>query len=208
MTSKKNLIELAVFFIAFPIFLAIPQISIKVKLISSTFPLGFIILKSISHRKVLFKKSKQLKPKNFWKNVGFRSLAVFLITFIYLKLTDPESLFIAIRTKPDLWIKMILVYTFASVILQEFIYRSLFFHEYGQLTNNPKKQHLLNAVIFAIAHLMFHNWLILLLTFAGGYIFANTYAKTKSLFWVCVEHAIYGSLLFTIGLGKQLGFPV
>lgn len=208
MTSKKHLIELIVFFIAFPIFLAIPQVSIQVKLISSLIPIGFIIFKSIQHKQILFKRRKQIKPTSFWKNVAYRSILIILITFIYLKFTDPSSLFIAVRTKPFLWIKMIFVYTFASVIPQEFIYRTFFFHQYEKLTQNSNKQYLLNAFIFSIAHLMFYNGLILLLTFAGGYIFSDTYAKTKSLFWVCLEHAIYGSLLFTMGLGKALGFPV
>lgn len=208
MISKKHLAELTVFFIIFPVFLAISEIPVQIKLFSSLIPLSFIILKSIIHREILFKKSTQLKPVNFWKNVGFRSLVIIFIAFTYLKITDPGSLFIAVRTKPDLWIKMILVYTFLSVIPQEFIYRSFFFHEYKGINSSPKKLYLYNAIIFSIAHLMFHNWLILLLTFAGGYIFADTYAKTKSLFWVCVEHTIYGSLLFTVGMGKSLGFPV
>ena len=55
---------------------------------------------------------------------------------------------------------------------------------------------------------MFHSLLILLFTFIGGYIFAYTYQKTKSWFWVCAEHAIYGSWLFTVGMGTMLGFPI
>jgi hypothetical protein len=44
------------------------------------------------------------------------------------------------------------------------------------------------------------------LTFFGGLLFAFTYSKTKSTFLVNIEHAIYGSGLFTLGMGVMLGF--
>jgi hypothetical protein len=42
----------------------------------------------------------------------------------------------------------------------------------------------------------------MILTFFGGYLFAYTYAKTRSLLLVSIEHALYGCLLYTIGLGR------
>ncbi|MGY6648989.1 CPBP family intramembrane glutamic endopeptidase [Wenyingzhuangia sp. IMCC45574] len=103
---------------------------------------------------------------------------------------------------------MMLVYTFLSVIPQEFIYRVFFFYRYRKLARKPELFYLWNALLFSIAHLMFHSWLVLVVTFIGGYIFAYTYSKTKSWFWVCVEHTLYGGWLFTVGLGKMLGFPI
>ena len=35
----------------------------------------------------------------------------------------------------------------------------------------------------------------------GGYIFASTYKKTKSLLIVSIEHALYGNTIFFLGLG-------
>lgn len=208
MITKKHLGELIVFFIAYPIFLGFPEIAVKYKLIISIIPLVFIVQKSIKHRKALFKKRKQVKPLKFWMKVGYRSLVIFSATLIYIKYTHPDLLFKSILTQPLLWLEMMLIYTFVSVIPQEFIYRVFFFYRYRKLTHSPQQFYLWNALLFSLAHLMFHSWLVLTVTFIGGYIFAYTYSKTKSWFWVSVEHTIYGGWLFTVGLGKMLGFPI
>jgi membrane protease YdiL (CAAX protease family) len=53
-------------------------------------------------------------------------------------------------------------------------------------------------------HIVFRNPLALLLTFAGGVLFAKTYSDTRSLLISMVEHTLYGNYIFTIGLGKYL----
>ena len=40
------------------------------------------------------------------------------------------------------------------------------------------------------------------LTLVGGLLFAYRYTKTGSLLTSCVEHALYGCFLFTVGLGR------
>ncbi|MCA9351767.1 CPBP family intramembrane metalloprotease, partial [Patescibacteria group bacterium] len=66
---------------------------------------------------------------------------------------------------------------------------------------------LVNAILFSLCHLIFRNSLVLVLTFVGGVFFAFTYLDTKSTVLVSIEHAIYGSWLFTVGMGAMLAFP-
>jgi CAAX protease family protein len=40
------------------------------------------------------------------------------------------------------------------------------------------------------------------MSFIGGLIFAYRFARTRSFFAVWLEHALYGDLIFTIGLGR------
>ena len=40
-----------------------------------------------------------------------------------------------------------------------------------------------------------------MLSFIAGLIFASTFAKTKSLALVTIEHSMYGLVLFAVGLG-------
>jgi membrane protease YdiL (CAAX protease family) len=40
------------------------------------------------------------------------------------------------------------------------------------------------------------------MTLVGGLLFAHTYWKTRSLLVSAIEHALYGCLLYTIGLGR------
>jgi membrane protease YdiL (CAAX protease family) len=61
--------------------------------------------------------------------------------------------------------------------------------------------------VFSLGHIFFKNALVMVLTFLGGILFALTFNKTKSTLLVSIEHAIYGSWLFTVGMGSMLGFP-
>ena len=36
----------------------------------------------------------------------------------------------------------------------------------------------------------------------GGWLFADTYSRTRSLWLASAEHALYGCLVFTVGLGR------
>jgi membrane protease YdiL (CAAX protease family) len=51
-------------------------------------------------------------------------------------------------------------------------------------------------------HIIFGNWLAIALCLIGGFLFSFTYRNTGSLLLTCVDHALFGNFLFTIGLGK------
>ncbi len=61
---------------------------------------------------------------------------------------------------------------------------------------------IMSAVLFSLAHLVFNNWQALVLTAIGGLMLAYTYHRSKSVICVSFEHAIWGNLSFTIGLGE------
>jgi hypothetical protein len=60
---------------------------------------------------------------------------------------------------------------------------------------------IMSSLIFCFAHIFAVNWVAPLLGIFGGFLFATTYSKTKSLLLVSFEHALYGNALFFIGLG-------
>jgi membrane protease YdiL (CAAX protease family) len=49
---------------------------------------------------------------------------------------------------------------------------------------------------------------VLCITIIGGVIFAITFLRTRSLLLTSIEHALYGSWLFTAGMGEMLAFPM
>ena len=59
----------------------------------------------------------------------------------------------------------------------------------------------MSAIIFCFSHIFALNFIAPLLSIFGGYFFASTYKKTKSLMIVSLEHALYGNTLFYLGLG-------
>ncbi|MCL4740666.1 MAG: CPBP family intramembrane metalloprotease [Phycisphaerales bacterium] len=116
---------------------------------------------------------------------------------------DAESLFSLPRRRPELWATIMLLYPLVSVYPQEVIFRVFFFHRYAALFPRPSTMVAASALAFGLVHVVFHNWIAVAMTLAGGLLFAATYARTRSALAVSVEHALYGCLIFTIGLGEH-----
>ncbi|WP_238527994.1 CPBP family glutamic-type intramembrane protease [Aquimarina agarivorans] len=126
---------------------------------------------------------------------------------ILIKLYDKSLLFQVVKQKPGLWVTILFVYTFFSVFPQEVVYRKFFYERYQPLFDNKRFFFLLNVSCFMLCHLFLKSILVLIITFLGGCFFAYTYEKEKSITWVSLEHALYGNLVFTLGLGEMLAFP-
>lgn len=111
------------------------------------------------------------------------------------------SLFLSLpRQRPLLWALIMLLYPLLSVWPQEIIFRRFLFHRYeavfGRWTIAA------SALAFGYAHIIFLNPIAVLLTLAGGWLFARDYAQSRSLLMACLEHSLFGCLVFTIGLGS------
>lgn len=117
-------------------------------------------------------------------------------------LLRPDLLFNFVRARPVFWAIVMILYPILSAIPQELIFRSFFFARYRGLLGSETAVIAASAIAFALAHLIFQNWVAPLLTLAGGVLFARTYAATRSLALVSLEHALYGCMIFTLGLGR------
>jgi len=144
---------------------------------------------------------------DFWKMLIVRILVVFIAAYALMYFYKPDTIFVIFEDL-KLFILIVLIYSLLSVTVQEFAYRTFFFHRYRELFNNNTIFLITNAFLFGLAHIMFENVVVLLMTFVGGLFFAYTYDKTKSLLVVSIEHAIYGLWLFALGIGDLLAFPM
>lgn len=106
------------------------------------------------------------------------------------------------RHHPLFWLVLVTLYPLVSVVPQEVIYRVYFFHRFRCLFSSPTTACLVCAGLFGLHHWVFHNPVAVVLSLAGGLKFAQTYIRTKSLGLVCLEHALYGGMVFTVGLGQ------
>lgn len=204
-TEKKLQLEFILIFILFPILLSL-KIIIWIKGLLSV--IGFLyIVRVLLANKYTFFKTNTSQVKGVLKKVAFLFLCLIIITISYLYFTEPDKLFIVLLKNPKLWLGILAGYSILSVIPQEIIYRSFYFERYQKLFSNKNTLLLSNAAVFSLGHLFFQNPLVLAITFVGGFIFAYTYYKTKSLLLVTIEHIIYGCWLFTVGMGDMLGFP-
>lgn len=105
------------------------------------------------------------------------------------------------RQQPGAWLLLLLLYPLLSAYPQELIYRAFFFRRYRRLFPGRQLRVGVSAAAFALLHIVYQSWLAVGLTFVGGWFFAQTYARTRSLRLVWLEHSVYGLLLFTLGLG-------
>jgi membrane protease YdiL (CAAX protease family) len=95
-----------------------------------------------------------------------------------------------------------LLYPLLSVYPQELLYRGFFFHRYAPLFGSGRGMLLASALSFGFVHIIFRNTLAVFLCVSGGLLFALTYNQSGSLLLACLEHALFGNFLFTIGLGQ------
>lgn len=114
----------------------------------------------------------------------------------------PDHLWALPRYRPLLWALVMVLYPLLSVYPQELIYRAFFFRRYAPLFGDGWAMVLMSAAVFSYAHLIFGNLIALGLTFLGGLLFAWRYRQTRSLLVTSLEHALYGQLIFTVGLGE------
>ncbi|MFH1134803.1 MAG: CPBP family intramembrane glutamic endopeptidase [Pseudomonadota bacterium] len=158
-------------------------------------------------------KSKTFDQRAFFRVGDFRTglrpvLLVFLPAALLLlagtALFAPNILFAFPRRHPLLWLLVLLLYPFFSVYPQGLTHRAFIFHRYQPLFGQGWVMVLAAAAAFSFMHVVLKNPLALILTFIGGLLFGRTYLRTGSLVISGVEHALYGALLFTLGLGKYL----
>lgn len=205
-STSYKLIELFLLFIVVPISFVIAY-ALWIKMFIGLLGFLYVVFVLLRIEKKRFRIAPNLKWTLFFRRVILQLLGIAILTSSYLYIVDKQSLFIVLINKPLLWLFILFVYSIFSVYPQELIYRTFFFQRYQNLFHSKTLFFVLNAALFSLAHIFFRNGLVMILTFVGGILFAFTFQKTNSTLLVSIEHAIYGSWLFTVGMGEMLGFP-
>ncbi|WP_446745790.1 CPBP family intramembrane glutamic endopeptidase [Silvibacterium acidisoli] len=193
--------EFVLLFVAGPVLLALHRASFP------PLPLLWLIF---AYCLVVLLRDPEFERKQLWNAAPLRRelpsilglflLGVALIGTLAAVLYRP-LLFGLVRTHPLLWALIMVLYPVLSVYPQGVIYRVFVMHRYGK--GKPGAiAILLSACSFALMHVVFRNPVALILTFAGGLLFAWRQARTQSLLVSSIEHSLYGCLLFTVGLGQ------
>ncbi len=144
-----------------------------------------------------------------WDEVTWKHLRPMLIRFaissvfllIFISIYDPARRFGLIGDRTDVWMMVMFFYPVLSALPQEFVFCTFFFVRYKNLFPKTSSMVAASTVVFAYAHVLFINPVAPLLSLIGGYFFASTYAQRRSLALVTIEHALYGNMLFTLGIG-------
>lgn len=209
MTMKPAflILELCILFILLPILLAL-NIHLTFKLIPILLGLIYCLTITIKHKLFTLKSLCALNIKAHIKRILVLFLITLLFSTIIMYFFNYENLFIVVKENWIMWFTITLFYSIFSVYPQEFLYRYFFFKRYQSIFKKPILLIIVNAFLFSLAHTTFNNLLVSILTLIGGFLFAFTYHKSKSLLLTSIEHALYGSWLFTLGMGEMLAFPM
>jgi uncharacterized protein len=105
------------------------------------------------------------------------------------------------RRLPLLWVLVMVLYPLLSVVPQTVIYRAFVFARYRRLLHSRWVLIAASGVAFSWLHIVLRNPIAPLLTLPAGLLFAWRYARTNSAMTSAFEHALYGCLIFTVGLG-------
>ncbi|MDQ2180062.1 CPBP family intramembrane glutamic endopeptidase [Marinifilum sp. D714] len=164
----------------------------------------FIIIKDKKFDREIFR----IKRDYPWQDFLLKGSILLIITSIWVYIFRTDVFFHLPRNNFWIWVAVIVSYPIWSAYTQEFIFRAFYYHRYKLLFTNPVVMLLVNAVCFAMAHIIFRNWMALIFTFIGSIIFSYTYLRNKSLNAVFLEHSLYGNILFTNGLGIYFYLPM
>jgi len=137
-----------------------------------------------------------------WRSLLLHFLIALPCLAVLLWAIKPAAMFSLMCQHTSTWLLVMLAYPIVSVLPQELIYRAFFFVRYRPLFGQGGGVLLASAAVFGFGHVVFHNWPAVILTWIGGWLFANTYQRTASLLLVSAEHALYGCAIFTIGYGN------
>lgn len=128
------------------------------------------------------------------------AIATAVVVYVWL----PGDFLVWPAEQTSLWLLTLLLYPLFSVIPQEIIYRTFFFHRYKSILPTQSLRLGTSTFLFGFAHAIYGNWLAVALSAVGGAMFGLRYLQSRSTAVVVIEHSIWGCFLFTIGLGSYL----
>jgi membrane protease YdiL (CAAX protease family) len=138
-------------------------------------------------------------------DVGRRGFLALVALTAIVGLASPERLLELPRERPLAWATLLVAYPVVSAWPQELVFRAFLLHRYRPIFGDGVTAIAASAVAFSYMHLVYMNFPALMLSLPAGALLAITYRRTGSLLAATVEHALYGILVFTLGLGRYFG---
>lgn len=200
----RLLLELGLLFVAAPLLMrhAIFGLKLPLPLVLQPVLIGFVLY-------LLWDRTFRVRSE-LGTGFGLRVLGSILLIFAgaggaiaaFVHTEMPEHFLRLPSRAPHVWLMIMVFYPLLSVIPQELIYRTFFFHRYGPLFGNARWLAIaVNGGLFGFAHIIFGSYVSIVLTAILGCLLAWRYDQTRSFWAVWLEHALYGCLIFTVGLG-------
>lgn len=203
MHERVLLIEFSLLFLALPVFLYFAREDLAPYLVLFLISVvGWCLLLLLSDQR--FKRFRLWNIDKFKQHLPY-VLKTFVIAALAITLASwywtPQWLFKLPLDKTLIWLSLLVIYPLFSAWPQEVIFRTFLFHRYKKIFKSKQLRIAISASVFALAHLMFANWIAVVGSFIAGLVFAITYVQSRSTLLVAIEHSLWGVWLFTAGLG-------
>ncbi len=149
-------------------------------------------------------------PREFARGIRRRELVSLVVAFAaagaviaaWVLLAQPHRFLTLPSDHPSAWAGLLLLYPLLSALPQELAYRTFFFHRYAPLfAGRPWLAVAANGAMFGFAHVIYGSFVSIALAALLGCVLAWRYWRTRSFWMVWLEHTLWGSFAFTIGLG-------
>lgn len=195
MDVKRNILKLVVLFIyiGLPFLIFIGLIPFDYKFYTLT--IGGIIVYAIM--KVLGFKNRELgiKEESAWQSIR----DVFPVTFLFVIIGLLMYQFgYTQRFEINENLAFFLFYVFISCPIQELLYRGVLTSiGCGKFSNTGLV--IVSSFLYSYIHIIYHDFLTLVITFMIGVIWHFAYLKTNNLIGVTISHIILGILTISIG---------
>ncbi len=206
-------LELLILFVAAPIGLDIVMQQQRIPLFLALLPVLAVVV-FILLLDPTFQLRRELSRWFGWRT-GLTVVLIFALcgaaVTCWVKTTHPGWYMDMPTNRPQVWRHIMLLYPFASVLTQEIVYRTFYFHRYGPLFGARWAWFglLLNGPLFGLAHIVVGTPFALVSTCFTGLLFAVRYHTARSFWAVWIEHTLWGWLVFTVGLNHYFfsGIP-
>jgi uncharacterized protein len=194
--------EFAVIFVVVPLLIY--------KRVLPNLPIPFLLVVALGAFLQL-RRNKPFDPSTLWNaeaawrhlpSILVRDLALIAVLGILVWQLRTDLLFSLPKRSPVLWAAIMILYPILSVYPQEILFRAYFFQRYTPIFGGGWGIVVASALAFGFVHIIFGSWISIVLSTIGGLLFALTYMKSGSLLLTCIEHALFGDFIFTIGLGQ------
>lgn len=159
-------------------------------------------------RKNISRRIFRIKSYLSLKEVAIKSFFLLVVSSLWVYIFREDVFFHLPLNNFWIWVFVVLTYPIWSAFTQEFIFRFFFYQRYRILFDSILLMIFVNALCFAMAHIIFRNWVALVFTFVGSIVFSLTYIRSKSLNVVFIEHSLYGNIFFTNGFGIFFYLPL
>lgn len=193
----------------FSLYLIVPLVAIYLLQENQQFLMPTLVIVGIACLYLLLS-DKKFKRFRLWHLQGFvghfkNTLLLFfpsaIVVIFLVHWISPELLFAFPSQQMQFWLITLAIYPIISVIPQEVIFRTFFFHRYKKIIPSKNMRWLLSTSSFALSHLVYGNWIAVAVSAIGGALFGYRYMQTRSTIVVIAEHTLWGSFLFTVGIG-------